>query len=240
MPYKRELDKAQIRLPNFIQERRDLGVQSVFKMIVVIENQEAFDKALRDAGDKLVVVDFTAVWCGPCQSIAPFYKSLSENPDYIQVVFLKVDVDDAQVSRACWLFAIHRSLFPHFVWGRGACLYSLLDASRFAVELSSCEFFRLGSTFGEWPTSGSVVGDGSISGSAAGHWSTSGSMLAGYVRHVSMEDHYKLGCFSLQDVASFCDISCMPTFHFYKNGKKIDDFSGCNQAKLEEKLNNHK
>nr|ACM09732.1 Thioredoxin [Salmo salar] len=29
----------------------------------------------------------------------------------------------------------------------------------------------------------------------------------------------------------------MPTFHFYKNEKKVDDFSGSNEAKLEEKVN---
>ncbi|PWS21411.1 thioredoxin, partial [Enterococcus faecium] len=81
---------------------------------------------LADAGDKLVVVDFTAVWCGPCQSIAPFFKSLSEQ--HTNVVFLKVDVDDAE------------------------------------------------------------------------------------------------------DVAKSCKINCMPTFHFYKNGQKVDDFSGSNQA----------
>uniref|UniRef100_A0A8K9VAZ4 Thioredoxin domain-containing protein n=1 Tax=Oncorhynchus mykiss TaxID=8022 RepID=A0A8K9VAZ4_ONCMY len=80
-------------------------------------DRPGFDKALEEAGDKLVVVDFTATWCGPCQSIAPFFKGLSEN--YQSVVFLKVDVDDAP------------------------------------------------------------------------------------------------------DVASFCDIKCMPTFHFYKNQKKV-------------------
>ncbi|XP_062852394.1 thioredoxin-like [Trichomycterus rosablanca] len=99
-------------------------------MVVVIENQAAFDKALTEAGKKLVVVDFTATWCGPCQSIAPFYKGLSEDPANASVVFLKVDVDDAQ------------------------------------------------------------------------------------------------------DVAQSCEVKCMPTFHFYKNGKKIDEFSGSNQEKL--------
>ncbi|XP_029603952.1 thioredoxin-like [Oncorhynchus mykiss] len=105
-------------------------------MIIIIEDKEGFDKALEEAGDKLVVVDFTATWCGPCQSIAPFFKGLSEN--YQSVVFLKVDVDDAP------------------------------------------------------------------------------------------------------DVASFCDIKCMPTFHFYKNQKKVEEFSGSNQAKLEELVNTHK
>ncbi|XP_071261077.1 thioredoxin-like isoform X2 [Salvelinus alpinus] len=85
-------------------------------MIIIIEDKEGFDKALEEAGDQLVVVDFTATWCGPCQSIAPFFK----------------------------------------------------------------------------------------------------------------------------DVASFCDIKCMPTFHFYKNQKKVEEFSGSNQAKLEELVNTHK
>ncbi|XP_051576809.1 thioredoxin [Myxocyprinus asiaticus] len=104
-------------------------------MVMIIEDKPAFDNALKNAGDKLVVVDFTATWCGPCQNIAPFYKALSEKPENKNVVFLKVDVDDAQ------------------------------------------------------------------------------------------------------DVASFCDIKCMPTFHFYKHGQKVDEFSGSNQALLEEKIN---
>jgi thiol-disulfide isomerase/thioredoxin len=62
----------------------------------MISTKEEFDAALKDAGSKLVVVDFTASWCGPCQQIAPVFKELAqENKD---VVFLKVDVDENKVS----------------------------------------------------------------------------------------------------------------------------------------------
>ncbi|XP_078532701.1 thioredoxin-like [Lissotriton helveticus] len=105
-------------------------------MVHHICNLDQFNEALKNAGGKLVVVDFTATWCGPCKMIAPFFEKLSN--DYPDVVFLKVDVDDAQ------------------------------------------------------------------------------------------------------DVAQHCDIKCMPTFIFFKNGEKVDDFSGANQATLEDKVKNLK
>ncbi|XP_028843929.1 thioredoxin-like [Denticeps clupeoides] len=105
-------------------------------MIIVIEDKDSFHKALQDAGNKLVVVDFTASWCGPCRMIAPVFKKLSE--DIKDVVFLKVDVDDAQ------------------------------------------------------------------------------------------------------DVSAECEIRSMPTFQFYKNGKKIDEFSGANEESLVKKIHAHK
>ncbi|NP_001085522.1 MGC80314 protein S homeolog [Xenopus laevis] len=101
-------------------------------MVRHIENLEEFQLVLKEAGGKLVVVDFTATWCGPCKMIAPVFEKLSvDNPD---AVFLKVDVDDAQ------------------------------------------------------------------------------------------------------DVAAHCDVKCMPTFQFYKNGIKVDEFSGANQSSLIQKV----
>ncbi|XP_005807280.1 thioredoxin-like [Xiphophorus maculatus] len=103
-------------------------------MVREVKDLADFESILKGAGNKLVVVDFTATWCGPCKQIGPQFVALSEQAENKDVVFLKVDVDEAE------------------------------------------------------------------------------------------------------DVSSQCKISCMPTFHFYKNGEKVFEFSGANLATLKSKL----
>ncbi|XP_040886713.1 thioredoxin [Toxotes jaculatrix] len=107
-------------------------------MVREVADLNDFFAILNEAGDKLVVVDFTATWCGPCKQIAPEFVKLSEMPENKNVIFLKVDVDEAE------------------------------------------------------------------------------------------------------DVSSHCEISCMPTFQFYKNKEKVFQFSGANLATLKEKLAEHR
>ncbi|MGH0123853.1 UNVERIFIED_CONTAM: hypothetical protein FKN15_063403 [Acipenser sinensis] len=105
-------------------------------MVRFIESKAEFEEALKDAGSMLVIVDFTATWCGPCKMISPVFEELAQ--DHKDVVFLKVDVDDAQ------------------------------------------------------------------------------------------------------DVAEMCKVSSMPTFQFFKNGQKVEEFSGANKDKLLEMLKKYK
>ena len=63
-----------------------------------LKTKAEFDEALKAAGDKLVVVDFTATWCGPCQNIAPKFKEFASV--YRNAIFVKCDVDNCDETAA--------------------------------------------------------------------------------------------------------------------------------------------
>ncbi|XP_030511578.1 thioredoxin H1 [Rhodamnia argentea] len=49
---------------------------------------------------KLVVVDFSATWCGPCRLISPVLDDLARK--LTDVIFLKVDVDELRSVAEDW------------------------------------------------------------------------------------------------------------------------------------------
>ncbi|XP_018318667.1 thioredoxin-like protein 1 [Agrilus planipennis] len=64
----------------------------------VVNDESHFQTELANAGTRLVIVDFTASWCGPCQRIAPIFQQLASK--YAKALFLKVDVDNCQETAA--------------------------------------------------------------------------------------------------------------------------------------------
>ncbi|XP_032032268.1 thioredoxin-like [Hylobates moloch] len=102
-------------------------------MVKQIESKFAFLEGSEAAGDKLIMVGFSATWRGPCKKIKLFFHSLFEK--YSNMVFSEVHVADCQ------------------------------------------------------------------------------------------------------DVASECEVKCMPTFQFFVKGQKVGEFSGANKEKLEATIN---
>lgn len=77
-----------------------------------IKDEAHFHEELSASSTKLVVVDFTAVWCGPCQRMAPIYEQLAQK--YNKASFLKVDVDKCQEVAA----NLRVSVMPTFYFYR--------------------------------------------------------------------------------------------------------------------------
>jgi len=71
-----------------------------------VETKADFDAILKD--NALVVVDFTASWCGPCKFIGPKFDEMESK--YTNVKFIKVDVDENEETSA----AVGISAMPTF------------------------------------------------------------------------------------------------------------------------------
>ena len=67
---------------------------------------------------KVVLVDYTAAWCGPCKMIAPILDKMADAADSSRIEFYKVDVDEAgEISHRAGIKAVcsFECLRYHFV-----------------------------------------------------------------------------------------------------------------------------
>lgn len=111
------------------------------KEIVKIHSIEEFDKLAKDYPDKIVVVDFWAVWCGPCLSFAPVFERLQAeySKDFI---FVKVNVDEVgSIAQRYRITGIPTTLFLR----GGSIIHKVVGAypdehmKRILLDLQSAE-----------------------------------------------------------------------------------------------------
>ncbi|VDK23501.1 unnamed protein product [Taenia asiatica] len=100
-----------------------------------IETVEDFDNLCQSAAsvDKILVVDFYAVWCRPCSRASPLYEKLSYRYHYTDVYFIKVNVDTC-------VELTHRELItslPTFkLYRDGSCIATFTGNCAFSFSIS--------------------------------------------------------------------------------------------------------
>ena len=97
--------------------------------VLHVSSEAEYEKA-KAVKDRLVVVDFSAEWCGPCKMIAPLFQSLSESTP--SVSFIHVDVDKVQVQDSSSASAIPTFLF----FKNGKLLHEFAGAD--SAQLKEC------------------------------------------------------------------------------------------------------
>ncbi|KAL8214026.1 hypothetical protein R6Q57_003475 [Mikania cordata] len=70
--------------------------------VTLITTKDAWNQKLSEAKSqgKIVIANFSASWCGPCKSVAPYYIELSEK--HSSLMFLTIDVDELTELSTQW------------------------------------------------------------------------------------------------------------------------------------------
>ena len=87
-----ELDEKLERIRRQKAERL-ISQLSLPTSIVKLHTMEDYKTLLTQYQDQIIIIDFTAVWCGPCKIYGPIFEKLqNEYKDHF--IFAKVDVDE--------------------------------------------------------------------------------------------------------------------------------------------------
>mmetsp|Transcript_636 Transcript_636/g.1233 ORF Transcript_636/g.1233 Transcript_636/m.1233 type:complete len:111 (-) Transcript_636:218-550(-) len=106
-------------------------------MVLEAKTEKEFDDFL--AANKVVIVDFSATWCGPCKMISPVFVQLAEKNK--EIGFLKVDVDtNAKIAQRLGIRAM--PTFKVFVDGKEQKEHEIMGANKGKLESLVAELVK--------------------------------------------------------------------------------------------------
>eukprot|EP00523_Entomoneis_sp_CCMP467_P002343 CAMPEP_0168752302 /NCGR_PEP_ID=MMETSP0724-20121128/18313_1 /TAXON_ID=265536 /ORGANISM="Amphiprora sp., Strain CCMP467" /LENGTH=217 /DNA_ID=CAMNT_0008800541 /DNA_START=88 /DNA_END=738 /DNA_ORIENTATION=- len=209
-------------------------------MVKYIESMDEFKSILEVSKTKLVVIDFTASWCGPCKMISPIFEQMaSENPE---VEFVKVDVDETDdVAGTCGIRAM-----PTFQFYKGGEkveeMMGMISPifEQMASENPEVEFVKV-----DVDETDDVAGTCGIRAMPTFQFYKGGEKGCGPCKMISPifeqmasenpeVEFVKVDVDETDDVAGTCGIRAMPTFQFYKGGEKVEEMMGADVSKLKQ------
>ncbi|MFX1258553.1 MAG: thioredoxin [Promethearchaeota archaeon] len=85
-----ELEKIRLKKAEMLMKLRTLP-----KQIIEVHNIEQFDKLI-NGYDKIIVLDFWAIWCGPCKGFSLIFEKLQQEYQN-EFVFAKVNIDETPI-----------------------------------------------------------------------------------------------------------------------------------------------
>ncbi len=101
-----ELEKIRQRKAEMLMK-----LQSMPKEIMNLKNEDDLNKLSQEFNDKIIVIDFWAVWCSPCKLFTPIFEKIQQEY-YQDFIFVKINVDEnPMVAQRFGISSIPTTLF---------------------------------------------------------------------------------------------------------------------------------
>ncbi|MBY8992616.1 MAG: thioredoxin [Candidatus Lokiarchaeota archaeon] len=79
--------------------------------IITINSEQDLTRLTNQFNDKIIVIDFWAVWCSPCKIFAPIFEKLQQEY-YTDFIFAKINVDENPlIAQSFGISSIPTTLF---------------------------------------------------------------------------------------------------------------------------------